>query len=134
MLEGGFACPYFIWPNINPFRRQPSLSQAVPAPNTANTVANQEATLGEARTMVQDARQDHLGIFAQGDPLRLEPFELRFLAQQRVPNRWVIDLSRNDDVLVQPQNYFTIANSEDRLFVAEEFVPLFVERGWRRQV
>jgi hypothetical protein len=35
-------------------------------------------------------------------------------------------------VLVPPQFYFEVANPEDRLFVPAEYVPLFVERGWRR--
>ena len=31
-----------------------------------------------------------------------------------------------------PQAYATIANPEDRLYVPSEYVPLFVEAGWRR--
>ena len=43
----------------------------------------------------------------------------------------MIDLSRNDDVILRPQSYFKIANPEDRLYIPPEFVPLFASRGWR---
>lgn len=71
-------------------------------------------------------------MWEQEDPLRLFPFELRFIAERRPPFRWVIDLRGEDDVLLPPQTYHTISHPEDRLFVPPEFVPLFVERGWRR--
>jgi hypothetical protein len=48
------------------------------------------------------------------------------------PDRWFIDLDRADQVLVPPQWYFEVANPEARLFVSDEYVPLFVERGWQR--
>jgi len=132
MLKTGWVTPYFIWPNIDPFRRHGSLLDAVPAPGTASTVAEQPGALQVARRLVRDARDQHLGLFEQADPLRLLPFELRFLARRSPPERWVIDLGRNDDTLLAPQAYFQVANSEDRLFVPAEYVPLFVEHGWRR--
>jgi len=55
------------------------------------------------------------------------------LARRRPPNRWVIDLTSNNDVLIKPQNYYTIPNIEDRLFIPEDYVPLLVERGWQKQ-
>jgi hypothetical protein len=36
-------------------------------------------------------------------------------------------------VLIKPQKYYIVANIEDRLFIPEEYVPLFVEAGWKRQ-
>jgi hypothetical protein len=60
------------------------------------------------------------------------PFELRFLARRSPPDRWVIDLSADDDRLHPPQSYIAIPNAEDRLFLPAEYVPLFVENGWRR--
>jgi endonuclease YncB( thermonuclease family) len=131
LLTRGLASPYFIWPNINPFRKQNSLREAVPAPGSAATVADSERTLTEARQAVQQARLAGEGIFADGDPLRLEAFEVRYLASRRPPARWVIDLSKNEDVLIRPQEYHTVPNAEDRLFIPDEFVPLFVDRGWR---
>jgi hypothetical protein len=132
MLAAGWVTPYFIWPDIDPFRRQGSLLDAVPAPGTANTIAEQPGALQVARLFVRDARDQHLGLFEQADPLRLLPFELRSLARRSPPERWVIDLGRNDDTLLAPQAYFQVANPEDRLFIPAEYVPLFVERGWRR--
>jgi hypothetical protein len=60
----------------------------------------------------------------------LYPFELRFLAQRRAPNRWVIDLSQSDNHLLHPQEY-TIPNPEDRLYIPEEYLLLFKSKGWR---
>jgi hypothetical protein len=82
-----------------------------------------------ARGFVRDARDQQLGLFEAADPLRLLPFELRFLARRSPSERWVIDLGRNDDALIPPQGYFQVANPEDRLFVPAEYVPLFVERA-----
>lgn len=133
LLKAGRVSAYFIWPNINPFRKQKSLREAVFAPGTASKIANSEPTLRAARDSVRNARRQKIGIFDAANPLRLEPFEVRYLARQRPPDRWVLDLSKSDNTLIHPQNYFTVPNPEDRLFISEEFVPLFVEAGWRRQ-
>jgi hypothetical protein len=133
LLELGRAFPYFIWPNVNPYRRPATISAAVFPPNQQQTLAERDQTLQRAREFVRAARAKHLGVFDAMEPVLLEPFELRWLAQRSVPPRWVVDLSRNDDVLVRPENYHTIPHPEDRLFIPEHFVPLFVERGWRRQ-
>jgi len=133
LLKSAKVSPYFIWPNINPFRKQKTKTEAVIPPGAARDTVNQEETLRLAREWVRNARQQKVGIFDQQNPLRLEPFELRFLARRTPPDRWVIDLSKNDNVLIKPQEYYTISNVEDRLFVPEEYVPLFVERGWQRQ-
>jgi hypothetical protein len=103
-------------------------------PGTANDIANKDESLRLAREGIRDARQQKVGVFDAYAPLRLEPFEVRFLARRCPPNRWVIDLSQNDDVLIKPQEYFTIPDVEDRLFIPEEYVPLFVEAGWKRSV
>jgi endonuclease YncB( thermonuclease family) len=133
LLAAGWVTPYFIWPNIDPFRKQGSLADAVLKPRTANDVAEQPGgALHVARQSVRDARSQHLGLSGQGDPLQLLPFELRFLARRSPPDRWVIDLGRNDDTLIAPQAYFQVADPEDRLFVPAEYVPLFVEKGWHR--
>ena len=131
-LVQGSALPYFIWPNVNPFRRQSSLLDAVLAPGTAADVGEAESALRDARSAVRSARSNQIGVFDAGDPLRIEAFELRFLAGRRAPGRWVIDLSQNDDRLLGPQRYLEIPNAEDRLFVSSQHVPLFEMRGWRR--
>jgi len=131
LLRLGKVMPYFIWPNINPFRKQKNIVDAVPQPGTANTIVNKEGTLGRAREWVQHARQRQIGIYDETNPLQIEPFEVRFLARRRPPDRWVIDLSKNDNILIQPQRYYRVSHSEDRLFIPPEYVPLFLEAGWQ---
>ena len=55
MLENGAALPYFIWPNIDPFRDS-SLLDAVIAPGTANQVAQATPALRRACDFVRQAR------------------------------------------------------------------------------
>jgi endonuclease YncB( thermonuclease family) len=130
VLEKGAALPYFIWPNVNPFRKQSQISAAVPAPGTANSIAQHETSLRQARELVKNNRAQKRGIFDANAGLRLEPFELRFLAQKKLPSRWVIDLSTNGKALFPPDRYYEIPYAEDRLYIPEEFVPLFVRKGW----
>jgi endonuclease YncB( thermonuclease family) len=136
LLVTGAVGPYFIWPNLDPFRTQPRLVDAVPKPGSSRPRGVSAAAaqpLDDARESIRTARAQQLGVWAPApDGLRLEPFELRFLARRQPPDRWVIDLSAGDDRLLAPQLYRKIANPEDRLFVPAEYVPLFVDRGWRR--
>ena len=81
MLEAGMASPYFIWPNVNPFRREPSHREALPPPGDIDEIANGVDGLGTARQWVRAARQAGRGIFKSNNPLTLQPFELRFLAR-----------------------------------------------------
>jgi hypothetical protein len=74
--------------------------------------------------------------------LRLLPFELRYLARTTTyslnpsrpgPDRWVIDIAAGTGKLpLPPHRYIEILNVEDRLFVNEEHVPLFVKHGWQK--
>ena len=130
MLENGMALPYFIWPNVDPFRG-PSILEAVIAPGTANTVAQASASLSRARTFVQQARNAQIGVFERANPLIFEAFEVRYLGGRRAPSRAVIDLSQNDNVILRPQSYYRIPNPEDRLFIPLQYVPLFASRGWK---
>ena len=84
-----------------------------------------------ARDFVRQARATEIGVFNRADPLRFEAFEIRYLGRREPPFRAVIDLSRDDDVILRPQSYFHIRNPEDRLFIPPAFIPLFVSRGWR---
>ena len=133
LLAAGMVTPYFIWPNTDPFRHAGSLIEAVPPPGGAAEQARRSRTLSQARDAVRNAREQQIGVFQGDDPLRLLPFEVRILGRREPPSRWVLDLSEENDVLIQPREYHRIPNPEDRLFVSEEFVPLFVEKGWRRQ-
>lgn len=129
-LESGQALPFFIWPNINPFRDADTVANAVPRPGTANTIA-QSGDLKRSRDLVKNARAANIGVFSSSDPLRFEAFEVRYLGRGEVPTRAVIDLSKSDDVILRPQSYFKIPLPEDRLFIPGEFVPLFAAKGWR---
>jgi endonuclease YncB( thermonuclease family) len=124
LLSAGEVLPYFIWPNVDPFRVQSSLVAAVPRPGAAPPLADERAAVAEARAQ-------GLGVWGGDEPLRLFPFELRYLARLTPPERWVIDLAARDDRLLAPQLYTRIDRPEDRLFVGEAFVPLFESRGWR---
>ncbi len=129
-LERGVALPFFIWPNIDPFR-DVTLLDAVLEPGTAHDVAENSPSLKRARDFVEQARADKKGVFDPQDALRFEAFEIRYLARRQPPDRAVIDLSRNDDTLRAAQRYFEIPNPEDRLYIPQHFVPLFLSRGWR---
>lgn len=133
-LEKGVACAYFIWPNVGKFTGAASITDLVLKPSTANQWATKDKYLQHSREAVATARQNKFGIFDKTDPLMIEPFELRYLAGRRAPNRWVIDLSKKDDVLIAPQNYYQVPHMEDRLFLPEEYVSLFVAKGWKEQV
>jgi hypothetical protein len=107
-LRAGLAVPYFIWPNIDPFRGTSSILDAVIAPGTANHVADSTPALRRARDFVKQARANGGAntVFDPNNPLRFEAFEVRYLGRRDVPNRAVIDMSRNDNVILQPQHYF----------------------------
>ena len=130
LLQKGIINPYFIWPNIDPFRTEKSITDAAFPPDIFRDRINVK-TLKLARQWVQEARESKIGIFDESNPQRLEPFEVRFLAQRRPPNRWIIDLSKNDDILIKPQEYYTIPNAEDRLYIPPEYIPLFAGSGWK---
>ena len=90
--------------------------------------------LGPARRLVRQLRENGTGIYNQTNGLILLPFEMRFLARNKPPERWVIDLSKDDHRLVYPENYFSIPSPEDRLFINEYHLPLFREMGWEKNV
>ena len=131
LLASGMAVPYFIWPNIDPFRREPSLANAALSPTAFRQRIAESPTLSVSRAAVKQARHDRKGIFSPTDPLMLLPFELRFLARRQPPSRWVIDLAAEDNRIYVPKRYINIPNVEDRLFLPEEFVPLFTSKGWQ---
>ncbi|EEX34285.1 MULTISPECIES: thermonuclease family protein [Vibrio] len=141
LLETGHALPYFIWPNVNPFRRAESVLAAVyDDPETFRQQLRGDHSLQRARTAVRRARESQKGVFghtqdpkgADVAPLLLEPFELRFLSRRCAPSRPFIDLSADDDVICAPCNYIH-TRPEDRLFIPPEYVPLFEQRGWTKQ-
>lgn len=132
MLEAGLAEPYFIFPNINPFRKKPNILEAVPAPADFEDKVIKDSTLKKARQYVKDARAGEKGIFRKTDkgPLMLSPFELRFLARRSPPSRHVIDLNDTQPKIKKPLKYHEIEFPEDRLFINVEHVPLFQKKGY----
>jgi hypothetical protein len=80
----------------------------------------------------RSARQQQIGLYEPVQPLRLQAFELRLLSRQAPPDRWLIDLTSNGDTLIAPQSYSNVPLPEDRLFIPAEYVPLWVEKGWKR--
>ena len=105
---------------------------AVPWPGSAAELAESDASRRDARGAVAAARHDEAGIYQTGDALRVLPFELRFLARRQPPDRWLVDLSSDAEVLLRPQAYPDVALPEDRLFVPAEYVPLWESHGWKR--
>jgi endonuclease YncB( thermonuclease family) len=132
LLEEGQVTPYFIWPNVDPYRKAGSVVAAAEAfvPGSAHDAAEHDPSLKFARDAVANARTNGLGVFA-GAGLQLLPFELRFLARRQPPDRWVIDQSKDDRRLILPQDYYTVPFPEDRLFIPSEYVPLLMHQGWR---
>lgn len=129
LLKRGLVLPYFIWPNINPFRKFSSLTEAAFGPEQMQEMVHDDRSLSNARTWVKEARKNNIGLFEEGNTLVFEASELRFLSRRVPPNRWIIDMSSDSNELVDPQKYWQIF-PEDRLFIPPEFVPLFVEKGW----
>lgn len=130
LLVGGNVTPYFIWPNVDPFvRHEGKLADAVPVAGTGQEIGAAGA-LGFARAAVKAAREAGQGLWDHANPLMLYPFELRYLAGRRAPDRFVLDLTSDSTELLHPQSYFRIPYPEDRLFINSEHAPLFAARGW----
>lgn len=131
MLKYGVALPYFIFPNVNPFRPATSIYEAIKEPRELKDFVEGDKRLTQSRNFVRTARKQRLGIFQKDNPLLLEPFELRFLARRQPPDRWVIDMTKQRPALLKPTNYCRIPNPEDRLFIPAAYVPAFHLRGYR---
>jgi endonuclease YncB( thermonuclease family) len=136
MLRTGAVAPYFIYPNIQPFLKIDPFAAANITPGGFWKVmkSDKAKALRAARQAVAAARSAGDGIFDAQDPLILLPYEIRFLARlgSKGPERHVIDLGKpGSNNLLRPEKYFTIKNIEDRLFIGDEFVPLFQLNGWK---
>ena len=131
-IANGFAQPFFIWPNVDPFRGKPNVTDAALPPRLLRLQASQGA-LGRSRADAAAARTAGIGIYSPADPLRLGAFELRMLGDRKLPSRWVIDLGADadDPTLLPPEGYPLVEHAENRLFVPQEYVPLFVQKGWQ---
>ena len=112
--------------------QSPATIDAVPAPGTAAQAAAADTSLSAARAAVKSARQQQIGLYEPGKPLRLQAFELWLVSRQGPLDRWLIDLTRSSDTVIPPQSDPSVPLPEDRLFMPAEYVPLWVEKGWRR--
>lgn len=132
ILEAGLASPYFIFPNVDPFRARGSLIDAAFDATSPQSILAKAPKLRDARAAVKAARAAGLGLYDPADPLQFDAFEFRYLARGNPPSRWIINLAGDDRVLFHPQTYPDIPFAEDRLWVPEAFVPLFENTGWSK--
>lgn len=139
LLETGFSLPYFIWPNINPFRKEDSVvAAAYRSVDELRDKLNSDESFNSARKKVKEARATKVGVFEPDinnnnhtcAPLFLEAFELRYLARKAAPDRYFIDINASDNIIIPPTEYYKYL-SEDRLFIPEAYVPLLEKRGWK---
>lgn len=130
MLEKGEALPYFIWPNVVPFFYPGrSIGESIPPAGDLQNWMNSSnaAKLNKARDSTKQARNNGIGVFRKNI---LEPFELRYLARRALPSRYVLNLETCSNILVKPTEYYSIVNPEDRLFIDEHYVDLFLKKGY----
>jgi endonuclease YncB( thermonuclease family) len=130
-LAAGWAVPYFIWPNIQPFLIIDAFFKKNVLPKNFWILIKSSSKLRQARKFVSDARTNSVGIFNSSNLLKLLPFELRMIARKQKPNRYVIDLrDEGSNVLLTPEEYIKIPHPEDRLFIPNEYLPIFRVFGW----
>lgn len=70
-------------------------------------------------------------VWDNNKPLKLLPFELRFLQRRQAPDRYVISLSSEEEPKIYPpKKYYQIPLEEDRFFIPYDYIPLFERRGY----
>jgi endonuclease YncB( thermonuclease family) len=131
VLASGWAVPYFIWPNVQPFMNKRPFTEENVKPEGFWDLITSAGKLKSARNSVAKAREQGLGIFNPADPLRVMPFELRFLSRKKGPERYVVNLADvGSTYLLEPSLYYRVPNPEDRLHIPPEYVPIFKAFGW----
>jgi hypothetical protein len=101
----GIAPDLLDWPNINPFRLAGSVITAVPLARGCGPARRVRRLVRTAHAAVATTHRDQVGIYQADGALRVLPFELRFLARRQPPDQWLVDLSRDAEVLLPPQAY-----------------------------
>lgn len=130
-LATGWAVPYFIWPNVQPFLAVKAFAKENIVPKNFWVLIKKAVKLHQARKFFADARACNKGIFDSVNPLKLMPFELRIIARKKGPDRYVVDLrDEGSNVLLKPEEYIKIPHQEDRLFIPGEYIPIFQLYGW----
>jgi len=131
-LLSGWALPYFIWPNVQPFINKRPFDEENARPEGFWEIIRTAGKLQDARSNVASARAQGTGVYNPADPLRIMPFELRLISRGKAPDRFVIDLSKpGSNEILHPEEYHTVANPEDRLYVPSEYVSVFRLSGWK---
>lgn len=130
-LATGLGCPFFIWPNVQPFLSVKAFSRENVHPKNFWTLIKKAQKLHQARKSVAEARSSNKGIFNNTNLLKLMPFEFRIIARKKGPDRFVIDLrDEGNNVLLKPEEYIKIPHQEDRMHIPGEYVPIFQLYGW----
>ena len=131
-LLAGWALPYFIWPNVQPFLNKRPFDEENARPDGFWKIIRAAGKLQDARSNVAEARTQGAGIYNPADPLRIMPFELRLISRGKAPDRYVIDLANPGSAeILHPEDYYSIACPEDRLYVPSEYVSVFKLAGWK---
>jgi endonuclease YncB( thermonuclease family) len=136
-----------------------SVMQSLPYAKDFKKCIEADTILNETRNYVRKARESKLGIFEEGNELMLLPFEFRYLldrytgkgptskpitcdnnnpddansgkASKKPIHRYVLNLNNLDVPTLEPPEYYYKIPLEDRLFVDEQYVPLFSAKGYR---
>ncbi|MEY3194806.1 MAG: hypothetical protein RIQ78_903 [Bacteroidota bacterium] len=131
-LMSGWAVPYFIWPNVQPFLNNQPFNRDNVTPAGFWSRIKKSGKLNTARDAVSMARSQGIGVFNPDNLLRVMPFELRFISRKKGPERYVINLREvGGNLLLEPSQYYTIPNPEDRLHIPPEYLPIFLAYGWK---
>jgi len=136
MLKAGYAIPYYIFPNIDPFIKYDSILEAVPDVREDRfaffRLIQKSSKLRKAREAITEIRnQKEPSLYTGENSLKLLPFELRFLQRRARLNKYVMDLSNPEPIIYPPQDYYFITREEDRFFIPEEYIPIFEKRGYK---
>ncbi|HSA75300.1 MAG TPA: hypothetical protein VLE21_03850 [Candidatus Nitrosocosmicus sp.] len=136
MLKAGYAIPYYIFPNIDPFIKYNSILDAIPDVHGDRfaffRLIQKSSKLRKAREAITEIRnRTEPSLFTGEDSLKLLPFELRFLQRRQRLNKYVMDLSNPEPIIYPPQDYYFITKEEDRFFIPEEYIPIFEKRGYK---
>jgi hypothetical protein len=138
LLATGNASPYFIFPNTDGFRNafseKFSLLKSIPDVND-NQVAfyqfmQDDTRLQKAIGLVREARKLPNSIWDPAKPLKLQPFELRYLQRRGPPDRYVMNLSSKEPKIYPSRKYYEIPLEEDRFYIPYDYVLLFKCRGY----
>jgi hypothetical protein len=138
-LKTGYAVPYFIFPNVDPFIKFNSILDAIPEVIQDRfafyKLIQRSSKLKRVREYLEKIRSGNDNtLFTGENTLKLLPSELRILERRKKPFRYVMDFSNPEPVIIPPEDYYLIRNVEDRFFIPEEYIPIFEKRGYKDSI